>query len=51
MARLLKRGLEREGHAVDLACDEPDAVVKAGASHRSGRWPHSICCGYIWRMC
>ena len=24
MARLLKRGLEREGHAVDLACDEPE---------------------------
>jgi two-component system OmpR family response regulator len=23
MARLLKRGLEREGHAVDLACDGP----------------------------
>jgi two-component system, OmpR family, response regulator len=24
MARLLKRGLEREGHAVDLARDEPE---------------------------
>jgi two-component system OmpR family response regulator len=32
MASLIKRGLEREGHAVDVACDGPDAVWMATES-------------------
>jgi DNA-binding response OmpR family regulator len=34
MSRLLKRGLEEEGHAVDLAADGPEGLWLASENRR-----------------